>query len=119
MSYLSKDMENYETVAVYGNKKSKTVVLCWGSNKGVCVEAAEGLGLKVIQPRVFSPFPLKQLKEALVGVKKIIAVESNATAQLVRMLAGYGFTVNETILKYNGRPFALEELAELLRGVIK
>lgn len=117
--YLIENLKEYETVKVYGNKNSSIAVLCWGSNKGVCVESAENLDLKVIQPMVLSPFPIEQFQEALRGVKKIIAVENNATAQLVRLINGYGFRVDEKILKYDGRPFSLEELEEELKRVMK
>src|SRR3989338_5825092 len=61
--YLIKELERYETVKVYGDKDSATALLCWGSNKGVCAEAAENLGLRVIQPVVISPFPVRQFQE--------------------------------------------------------
>lgn len=108
--YLIEELTRYETVKTYGNNDSKTGLLCWGSNKGVCIEAAERLGLKVVQPLVFSPFPLEQFKKALKGLEKLIAVESNATAQLVQCINHYGLDVDEKILKYSGRPFSLEEL---------
>lgn len=112
--YLAEELESYEMVKVHGNKDSKAAILCWGSNKGVCVEAAQELGLKVIQPIVLSPFPLKQFQKALLGVEKIISVEDNATGQLARLVKYYGFKADEKILKYDGRPFCLEELKERL-----
>ena len=117
--FLNQEFENYEPVKVYGNKDSSTVLLCWGSNKGVCREAGEILGLKIVQPLVLSPFPVKQFREALQGAKKIIAVENNATGQLVRLINTYGFKVHEKILKYDGRPFSLEDLQERLKEVIE
>lgn len=116
--YLRKDLENYETVKVYGNKGSGLALLCWGSNKGVCVEAAKNLGLKVIQPLVLSPFPVEQFRQALAGVKMLIGVENNATAQLARLARVYGFNVDNDIAKYDGRPFSLEDLEERLRNLI-
>lgn len=107
---IAKEMEGYEAVKVYGRRDADKAILCWGSNKGVCVEAGVHLGLKVIQPLIFSPFPLKQFKAALAGVKKIIAVESNAQGQLVMLANRYGFNIDEKILKYDGRPFSVEEL---------
>ncbi len=113
---LAKELENYETVKVYSSGDRKTAVLCWGSNKGVCIEAAEKFGLKVIQVRVLSPFPAGKLKEAMNGLDRVIAVECNSTAQLVRLAASYGIEVKEKILKYDGRPFSLNNLeAELGR----
>jgi len=117
--YLAAELARCEAVKIYGNKKAGTAILCWGSNKGVCIEAAKGLNLKVIQPLYMSPFPLTQLKAAMKGVKKLIAVESNATAQLVRLMNQYGLDADETILKYDGRPFSVEELEEKLRKALK
>ncbi len=117
--YLIEDLQGYETVKIYGNENSSLALLCWGSNKGVCLEAAENLGFKVIQPLVLSPFPVKQFRDSLKGVKKLICVENNATAQLVRLINNYGFDVNEKILKYDGRPFSLDELQEELERIAK
>jgi 2-oxoglutarate ferredoxin oxidoreductase subunit alpha len=113
--YLTEELKKYEVVKVYGNKSSAVCLLCWGSNKGVCKEIGERLGLKVIQPIVLSPFPVKQFKDSLKGVKKLIAVENNATAQLARLISSYGFIVEEKILKYDGRPFSLEELEKEIK----
>ncbi len=117
--FVSQELTNYETVKTYGSKDSQTAVLCWGSNKGVCVEAAKKLNLKVIHILTLSPFPLKQFKEALKGVEKLISVENNATGQLARLVNRYGIDVNEKILKYDGRPFSLDELESRLKGVAR
>jgi 2-oxoglutarate ferredoxin oxidoreductase subunit alpha len=107
---LARDLEGYETVKVFGDKKGKTALLCWGSNKRVCMEAAEKLGTRVVQVLVLCPFPEKRLKEALQGVERLIAIECNATAQLARLCGFYGFVIQDRILKYDGRPFSLDDL---------
>jgi len=117
--YLREELDKFNTVKTYGNKDSQVALLCWGSNKGVCVELAQGLGLKVIQLLVLWPFPVKQFQEALKGIKKLICVENNATGQLSRLLKISGFNVDEQVLKYDGRPFSLEELEERIRGIAK
>lgn len=114
---LAKDLENYRTVNVYGPPNASSAVLCWGSNKGVCAELALKLDLKVIQPVVLWPFPLKQLHNSLVGVKKLVCVENNATGQLAGLMHTHGFMVDEKILKYDGRPFSLDELEAALSGL--
>ena len=48
----------------------------------------------------------------MAGVKKLICVENNATAQLAKLIRCYGFSVDNTILRYDGRPFSLEDLEE-------
>ncbi|OGS28235.1 MAG: pyruvate ferredoxin oxidoreductase [Elusimicrobia bacterium RIFOXYB2_FULL_48_7] len=115
--YLAQDLENLRTVEIYGKKDSKAAIVCWGSNKGVCIELGEKLGLKVIQPVVLSPFPVKKFGEALQGVEKTIYVENNATGQLERLARTYGFKSDKMILKYDGRPFSLEDLESELEKV--
>lgn len=117
--FLAEDLDGLTTVKVYGDKNSKTALLCWGSNKGACIEVAQKLGLKVIQPVVLNPFPARQFRDALDGIKRLIAVENNATGQLVRLIGSYGLKVHDTILKYDGRPFSLDELEAGIRGVLK
>jgi len=116
---LRDELENYDTVKVHGNKDSAVALLCWGSNKGVAVEAAEHFGLKVIQPIVMSPFPLGRFKEALRGVERLIAVEGNATGQLVELVNKYGVAAPEKILKYDGRPFSLDELIGKIGEIVQ
>ena len=108
--YLREELKGFRQVNTCGDSDSSTALLCWGSNKGVCGELAQKLGLKVVQPVVLSPFPEDAFREAVGGVKKLIAVENNATGQLARLIGNYGFRTDAMILKYDGRPFALDEL---------
>jgi 2-oxoglutarate ferredoxin oxidoreductase subunit alpha len=111
-------LERIKTVNVYGNDNSETALLCWGSNKGVCNEVGQKLDLKVVQPIVLNPFPARQFKDALNGVKKIICVESNATGQLARLIRAHGFNPGYTIFKYDGRPFSTDELEEKVKAYL-
>jgi 2-oxoglutarate ferredoxin oxidoreductase subunit alpha len=115
---LAEDLEVYETVKVYGTGVEKAALLCWGSNKGVALETAETFGLRAVQVLVLSPFPAKKLKSALRGLERIIAVECNSTAQLARLAGSYGFKVTDQILKYDGRPFSLDDLGAELGRVL-
>lgn len=115
--YMAIELENYECVKVRGNKDSDTALLCWGSNSGVCAEVSMMLGLRVIQPLVISPFPAKQFQKAMEGVKKVIAVENNATAQLAKIVNGLGYGISASVLKYDGRNFTVEELEDRVRKV--
>ncbi|WP_348305276.1 2-oxoacid:acceptor oxidoreductase subunit alpha [Methanothrix sp.] len=107
---LARELEGYETVKLLGDEKSRTCLLFWGSNKGVCREAAESLGLRAVQVLVLWPFPEKRLKDSLRGVERLIAVECNATGQLATLCRQYGIEVDDRILKYDGRPFSLNDL---------
>jgi 2-oxoglutarate ferredoxin oxidoreductase subunit alpha len=113
---MAKDLESYETVGVYGS--GKTALLCWGSNKGVCIEAAEEFGCKAIHVLVLSPFPEKRLHDALSGAESMITVECNSSGQLGMLARHYGFQAKDQILKYDGRPFSLSDLEAQLKLVI-
>ena len=117
--YLREELEKLETVKVYGLKDSSVGLLCWGSNKGVCVEVAQNLGLRVIQPLVLWPFPEKQFLRALSGITRLVCVECSATGQLARLCKTYGKNADSVILKYDGRPFSSEELEGRVKGALK
>ncbi len=116
---LIQELAIYEQVKVYGNPRSKTVLTCWGSTRGACMEVAENLGLKVVQPLVMEPFPLEPLTRALSGALQIIDVEVNITGQLAKMLTNNGFSVDETILRFDGRPFTVDGLSGRVKEVLK
>ncbi|MDD5584026.1 MAG: 2-oxoacid:acceptor oxidoreductase subunit alpha [Candidatus Omnitrophica bacterium] len=116
--YLYEELTHYVTVTVSGNNDASSALLCWGSNKGVCSEVAERLRLRMIHVAVLSPFPLQQFKEALAGVEKILCVENNASGQLARLISSYGIGVDEKILKYDGRPFTIDELYGRIKAII-
>jgi len=116
---LEVELENYETVKVYGNPDSKTVLLCWGSTKGACIEVAEALDLKVVQPLVLEPLPIEPLKKALSGADKILDVEVNATGQLAKLLSAHGLCIDDMILRFDARPFTVDGLLDKVKEVIQ
>lgn len=94
----------------------ETVLVCWGSTRGVVSEVAESLGLKIVSPIVLAPFPKNTFSDAIKGSKTIILVEESTSGQLDRILTSEGFIVHKKILRYDGRPFLVEELInEVLR----
>ncbi len=116
---IKKYFEKKETVKVFGNKKSKIAIIGWGSVLGAARETAEELGIKFIQPIYFKPFNSSAVIKELKGVKKLIDVEMNSTGQLGKILAGNGIKVDKSILKYDGRPFAQDELKEKILKIIR
>ena len=114
MERMKKEVEKLPSLAVYGKRNSEIALVSFGISKGAAVEAAESLGIKVIQPIILEPFPQKKMKEALSGVRKIFTVELNATGQLAKLLAQNGIKTAGSILKYDGRPFFAQEIIEKL-----
>ena len=114
---LADELKDLQQVKHTGD--GTTALLCWGSCKGVCLEIAAKLGLSVVQILVMSPFPNGQVASALSGVDRVVAVECNAKGQLSMLMAQNGFPVDHKILKYDGRPFSLEELEAEVKKVMK
>ncbi|HTY51995.1 MAG TPA: 2-oxoacid:acceptor oxidoreductase family protein [Methanomicrobiales archaeon] len=115
---LASDLDGMPVVAAGGVKVSGDVLLTWGSTAGPCREVGDSLGLRVVQPVVLCPFPEKRLKDALAGARRVVVVEQNATGQLEKLLAGYSILPDARIRKYDGRPFALDELEAQVREVL-
>lgn len=116
---LENELNNYNLVNVFGDEQSHDVIFCWGSNKGVCTEVGNLLGLKVVQPIVLWPFPIDQCKKALSGARRIICVENNVNSQVANLAIQHGCPIDTNINKYDGRPFTVEELEQRLRGVLQ
>jgi len=115
---LIDELKQYETVKVYGNPDSKTVLLCWGSTTGACIEVADALDLKVVQPLLLEPMPVEALKKALFGADKIIDVEVNATGQLAKLVSAHGICIDDMILRFDGRPFTVDVLLDNVKEVL-
>ncbi|MDD1672225.1 MAG: 2-oxoacid:acceptor oxidoreductase subunit alpha [Methanomicrobiales archaeon] len=113
---LQEEIEKMEPVQVLGIRDASTAILCWGSNKGICAEIGRRLGLRVVQPVVLWPFPESCFARAMEGVERWIGVETNETGQLSRLLRQFGYVPEGVVLKYDGRPFAVEELEGELKG---
>lgn len=115
---IKKDFEKMEVVKVFGKRNSKIALVSFGISSGVAKEVAENLKLKFVQPILLHPFPEKQMKKALRGAKKIISLELNSLGQFRNLLRANGIEVNEEILKYDGRPFFLEEAEKKIKEKI-
>ncbi len=111
---LKREVDKIRSVKVYGNKRSTTALVVWGSVKGSAVEAAERAGIRLVQPTIMSPFPEKQIKSALKGAKRVIVAELNSKGQLASLLRGFGID-SESLVKYTGRPFTAEELIKNIK----
>ncbi len=115
---LKSELGRQELVKVYGNPRAERALICWGSTKGACIEVAEELDLRVIQPLLLEPFPMNEMVKALSGVKTLIDVEVNATGQLSSLLATKGIKADRKVLRYDGRPFTIDSLKNDLKEVL-
>ena len=93
-----------------------TVVVTWGSNRGVLEEGLEKTGRKSLAGLHFSQvYPLSLDARELLKNKRIVVMENNATGQFARVLKNeYNLTSVENILQYNGNPFSIEDVTSYL-----
>jgi 2-oxoglutarate ferredoxin oxidoreductase subunit alpha len=114
--YLIEELKKYKTIKVFGNTKSNTALICWGSNKGLCIEVAKELNIKVIIPYVMAPFMKEEFKKAIKDTTKSICIEDNSYGQLANLLKLNDYLVTDKILKYDGRPFTIENLLKEVKS---
>jgi 2-oxoglutarate ferredoxin oxidoreductase subunit alpha len=121
---LVKELENYETVKLYGPEKADATLIGWGSTKGPIIEAMKSLGnqgvkVNFLQIVYVHPFPTSKIKNRLESAKKTIVVENNKTSQLSSLIQEHLLkTVDHKVLKYDGRPFNPQALVQSIKEVL-
>jgi len=119
---IEAEMNNRETIKIYGDKSSENVIVFWGSTKGAVLEAAKYFNkeVKMVQILWVEPFPKERVLEELSKAKKIICVETNHNSQLASLIREKtGIEISEKILKYDSSPFDPEDLAKEINERIK
>lgn len=108
-----------KTYKIYGRKKTKNLVVGWGSTKGAIVDAIKNLNVNFLQILYLEPFS-KQIGRELAKYSNIILIENNATGQLGDLIRQKtGIEIQNKILKYDGRPFFADELNKQIKKFIK
>ena len=103
-----------------GKSAYKILVVCWGSNYHVAVEALECSGRSDISVLHFSQlFPLhSSAKTYIEKAEKVFVLENNATGQFANLLQREtGVNLKDRILKYSGEPFFVEELTRCFKAL--
>jgi len=116
---IEKEAERFLQYKIYGNEKSKNIVVGWGSTKGAILDAINELDCGFLQILYIEPFP--DIKKEIEG-KNIILAENNSTGQLGEVIAektGIFIEEKNKILRYDGRPFLADELKEEIERRIK
>ncbi len=118
MEGLAREIEGMNPINTGGVADADTALLCWGSTTGVCDEVARRKGLRIIQPVVLWPFAEKMFARSMDGVEKFYAVETNESGQLAALVNRFGYRPSGKILKYDGRPFMVDELETRVDQVV-
>ena len=118
---LEKEIKNIKGIRVYGDKKSKNIVVFWGSTKGAVLEAIKHTkkSVKAVQVVAIEPLPTKILIEVLRSAKKIVDIELNFTAQLAQLICEKtGIKIKNKILKYDTTAYEPMELAKKIDKIL-
>jgi 2-oxoglutarate ferredoxin oxidoreductase subunit alpha len=122
MRKLSGLREELAGPKIYPDENAESYLVCWGSTLGAVEETVKsqretGKNLGYIH---FSEiFPLKEnpIPQGIIQKAQLIGVENNAFGQFCKFLRmEIGLHIKQRILKYDGRPFTPEELAEELEN---
>lgn len=117
MAALEREVEEPTTENI---NSAQLILLGFGSTYGALKEISGSFGGKVGFAHLSQvwPFPKEQLSRAL-KVKKIITVENNAAGQLAKLLRREtGIEADGSILKFDGRPFNLDDLSARVKELI-
>lgn len=108
--------ENIEPV-LYGPEEANLTIVSWGSTKGVVLEALKQFdNVNFLHLNWLSPFPYEKVASYLRKAKKIVNIEGNYSAQLNGLIAEKtGMKIEDNVLKYDGRPFFVEEIITEIR----
>jgi len=107
---------------LFGSEDYDCLIVGWGSTRNMLREALE----RTKPPRtafLYSPqvYPLSEsYREHVRHTKRLIVVENNFTGQFGRILQREaGAEVHDCWLKYDGRPFSVEELVDRIEKGLK
>jgi 2-oxoglutarate/2-oxoacid ferredoxin oxidoreductase subunit alpha len=114
---IGKESKKFKTYKIYGNKKSKNVVVSWGSTKGAVIDAIKGLDVKFVQVLYLEPFA--DIKKEIEG-KNLILVENSSKGSMADLISeNFGIFIKNKILRYDGRPFFSDELKKEIQRRLK
>ena len=116
---IEKECSKLKMIKIHGKKKSKNLIIGWGSTKGAIIDTIQDIDAKFLQVLYLNPLsPEIQLEPK--KARKIILIENNATGQLGELIKlKTGIEIKNKILKYNGRPFYCDELNKQIKKILK
>lgn len=102
----------------FGSQNPKVLFIGQGSIKSVVVDALESLGegYGYLHYEFISPLKTERLVQLSNSCERVIILENNQSAQLSKLIKSEsGLDIKERILKYDGRPFFIEDILDYLK----
>ncbi|HNR43719.1 MAG TPA: 2-oxoacid:acceptor oxidoreductase subunit alpha [Methanofastidiosum sp.] len=105
-----------------GGKAYKYLLIGWGSTRNIVEESLKQLRepkLGFLYFKQVYPLP-REIMGYLINAKKVIAIENNASGQFANLIKlETGFEIKNKILKYDGRPFSVEEVTRRIKDILE
>ncbi|MCX8198126.1 MAG: 2-oxoacid:acceptor oxidoreductase subunit alpha [Candidatus Micrarchaeota archaeon] len=105
--------------------QAQLLLVCWGSTKMPALQAlrlleAEGVKIRMMHIKYASPFPAQDVLRALQSARDVAIFEGNSQAQMRSLIRQQtGFYIKKAYLRYDGRPFMPEEIAEQVKKFLQ
>ncbi len=125
MRKLETLLEEIPEPELKGDKNASIIFVGWGSVKNTILDAMhiaaynskEERKIAYLHYEYLYPLKTKVLDELIANQKRLVLVENNQTGQLgsfIKEQTGYDF--KEKLLKYDGRPFFVEDILDFLKN---
>ncbi|MEM7813586.1 MAG: 2-oxoacid:acceptor oxidoreductase subunit alpha [Candidatus Aenigmatarchaeota archaeon] len=107
-----------------GPDEADITIIGWGSTKGPILDAlpilkARGIVANSLHIYAVWPFPVGALNRILDKAKRVVCIEQNATGQMASLIREQTGKTVESLLKYDGRQWTPEQVAEAAIRCIK
>lgn len=116
--HLKKEVKKeFEMTKTFGD--GEILLLGWGSTKGAIIDAMQEFdNFRYLHLLYLSPFPSAKVREEIGDAEKVVLIENNVNGLLGDVIREKtGLTVDEKILKYDGRPLNKTWLVRKLEEV--
>ena len=102
----------------YGNKNANTIFVGWGSVKNTILDIINiEHDIGYLHYEYIYPTKTKTLEGLIANEKRLVLIENNQTGQLGSLIKEeIGYEFNEKVLKYDARPFFIEDILDFLKN---
>jgi len=116
---------SYPEPELYGDKNVDVTLVGFGSSKMAVLDAmqelqADGISLNYLHFTYLYPLKTERLMQIAKSANKFCLIEGNSTGQLGQLIAEQtDITFDEKLLKWNGRPFYVEDVVDFVKRLVK